>query len=120
MPTIGSVFKGHTERSWTAKPKFAIVVREAKLNDNFLCVFVNTNRPDNQSLWEFHIPIKVADYAWLNHDSFVGCSIPIEYTPVDFQGKAPVGLIKPELMEQIIEKIKDSNEVSSGLIKSYF
>lgn len=117
---IGSVFKGHTERSWTAKPKFIIVVKEAKLNDNVLCVFVNTNRPDNPDLLEFHIPISAAKNNWLEYPSFVGCSLPFELTKYELDGRKPVGIISEELLNTIIDKIRDSYEAPSGLIKSYF
>lgn len=117
---VGSVFKGRTHQSWADHTKFIIVVKEAKYNDNVLCVFVNSNRPDNPALLNYHIPILVADHAWLHHDSYIGCSLPVDLGEFEFEGKKPVGEISEELLDEIIDKIKDSYEAPPGLLKSYF
>jgi hypothetical protein len=96
-----------------------IVIAESKVNDCFLCVFINSLRPDDPDLHPYHLPIKPTELNCLNHDSFIDCCDPVEFMPHAIPTNV-VGHISDDLRATIIDAIKDSPEVTSGLRRCYF
>ena len=79
---------------------------------------INYNLPS--SVTDYHLPIKVEQCPFLKHNSFVNCSKIIVANKTKFTKKTYRGEITdPELMELIVNTVKDSPTVNAKQLKIF-
>lgn len=123
----GDVIAIYTDRSYDTKYKFVIVVAAARSNDNYLCVFINSNQARPYLIRKFQPCFEVNDRrTYLHHTSYIDCYDPEEFTErelqksIDTNPKNFLGKASDEDLDLIKDLVKENPQIPKGLKKAYF
>lgn len=111
------------KNGYNTRNKFFIVLGFDKNGDVIGGLVINSklNLKLSTSLTDYYLPVTVKQCPFLSHDSFINCTNLIRAKRNKFNNTTYKGEIneKSELMEQIIETLKESPTITKRALKDF-